>query len=387
MSEPESTFSSEETLETISTIANSEVFSTADFSLTIGQLIAVVVVFLVAEVAARFITSRIRSSSNLDDDSKAQYSRWIHIVALVVASVFSLSVVASKAAEHLSFIWNFELFTIAEYTLHLSQVLAALIVLAIAFTLSRVVRISLLSARFLNAAQAYVYARLIHYVIIVVGFFFAVSALGFDVTHMAMIASALGIGVGLGLQDIVKNFVAGLAIMLERSIKVGDYIELHDEIFGEVMEIQLRSTRVRTNDNVDVVLPNAELTNGFVTNWTLLDSFRRFKVPFGVAYGSDKELVKKAVLEAAAKVPYTIKTKGREPSVWMTGFGDSSLDFELGVWIGKGNMERPRRVLSDYLWAIDDAFREYGIEVPFPQRDVHFRDHLSVQRQDRSSDT
>lgn len=71
----------------------------------------------------------------------------------------------------------------------------------------------------------------------------------------------------------------------------------------------------------------------------------------------------------------------------MTGFGDSSLDFELGVWIGKGNMERPRRVLSDYLWAIDDAFREYGIEVPFPQRDVHFRDHLNVQRRDRSSDT
>ena len=373
---------SEEIPTVLAELADTKIYSGFDISMNVGQLIAVVAIYLVAELIFRFVRRRVRASENFDDLAKTQYSRWVHIVTLGAATLLSMSIVASRASEHLSFIWNFELFRVADFSLHVSQVIASAMVLIIAFTISRFVRISLLSAKFLSASQAYVYARLVHYLVIAAGFFLAIAALGFEVTHMAMIASALGIGVGLGLQDIVKNFVAGLAIMLERAIKVGDFIELPDGFFGEVMEIQLRSTRVRTNDNVDIVVPNSELTNGFVTNWTLLDSIRRFKVPFGVAYGTDKELVKRAVLEAAATVPYTVLTEGREPSVWMTGFGDSSLDFELGVWIGKGNMERPRRVLSDYLWAIDDAFREYGIEVPFPQRDLHFRGHLKTESSD-----
>jgi small-conductance mechanosensitive channel len=110
----------------------------------------------------------------------------------------------------------------------------------------------------------------------------------------------------------------------------------------------------------------------------LQDTTRRFRIPFSVAYGSDKKLVQQAVLEAADSVPWTLKTRNREPVVWMVGFGDSSLDFLLGVWVEAGAVKRPTAMTSDYLWAIDDALRKYGIEIPFPQRDLHFRDSLPV---------
>lgn len=188
----------------------------------------------------------------------------------------------------------------------------------------------------------------------------------------------MGVGIGLGLQSMVNNFVSGWMLLLEKTIKVGDYIELANGVTGEVMEIYMRVTRIRTNDYVDILIPNGELASGQVTNWTLVENIRRFRIPFGVAYGSDKELVKKAALEAALTVSFTLNMKGREPNVWMTGFGDSSLDFILAVWCNPASVKRPTTMTSAYLWALDDAFRKYGIEIPFPQRDLHVRSNQVV---------
>ncbi|WP_438863119.1 mechanosensitive ion channel family protein [Neptunicella sp.] len=289
--------------------------------------------------------------------------------------------------------WDQELLSVGEYHLALSQLITALVIVVATFLVSAMVRRALLRigrGRAVTAqAQLYVANRILHYVILVLGILIAISSLGIDVGKLALVASALGIGIGLGLQGVVNNFVSGLVILLEKSIKVGDFIELNSGLVGEVIEIHMRATLIRTNDNVDILLPNSELANGMLTNWTLEENIRRFRIPFSVAYGSDKQLVRKAVLEAASEVKHTLTTAGHEPLVWMTGFGDSALHFTLGVWVHPEQVKRPTSLYSDYLWAIDDALRKYKIEIPFPQRDLHFKSsHLSqpiVSQSDQKS--
>lgn len=274
------------------------------------------------------------------------------------------------------------------YTLTLGQLLTSLVIVLATFVVSSVLQrgIKQLQHRqgVVSSPQLYVIGRLIHYAVLTLGVLFAASTLGADVGKIAIVAGALGVGIGLGLQGVVNNFVSGIVILLEKSVKVGDFIELGSGLVGEVKEIHMRATLIKTNDNVDILVPNAELVSNMVTNWTLEENIRRFRIPFGVAYGSDKELVRRAVLEAADMVPCTLRSPGHEPKVWMTGFGDSSLDFVLGVWVSPEQVKRPTALISDYLWAIDDAFHKYHIEIPFPQRDLHLRSSdtaLSIRRE------
>ena len=225
-----------------------------------------------------------------------------------------------------------------------------------------------------SQASLYTVKRLVHYVVLTIGFLIGLSSIGIDLSKFALFASALGVGVGFGMQNLISNFVAGLMLLFERTLKVGDYIELQSGITGEVREINIRSTLVTTNDNIDVVVPNSEFVNGHVMNWTMRDVNRRMHVPFGVAYGSDLELVRKAALEAAANVKHTLASgETRAPQVWLTAFGDSSLNFELIVWLTSEAVKRPGAVQADYLWAIQLALKKYHLEIPFPQRDLHIR--------------
>jgi small-conductance mechanosensitive channel len=225
-----------------------------------------------------------------------------------------------------------------------------------------------------DRSSLYLLGRVAHYVFVTVGIFLALTQLGFNFTSVALVAGALSVGIGFGLQNIVNNFVSGLILMFDRSLKIGDYIELDSGLTGIVREIKVRSTRINTNDNVDVLVPNAEFFGSRLVNWTHTDGMARFRIPFGVAYGSDKEKVKEAVLQAAEDVDYTLHNMpGKEPDVWMTGFGDSSLDFVLLVWVSRQGVRRPTRVRSAYYWAMETRLREAGIEIPFPQRDLHMR--------------
>lgn len=226
----------------------------------------------------------------------------------------------------------------------------------------------------LNRASIYTLNRLLHYIVMTAGFLIGLTSIGIDLSKFALFASALGVGVGFGLQTLVSNFIAGLMLLFEKSLKVGDFIELESGISGEVREINIRSTVITTNDNIDIVVPNSVFVNGHVMNWTMRDVYRRIHVPFGVAYGSDKERVRQAVLEAAAEVPHTlVGDEARMPQVWLKNFGDSSLDFELIVWLTSDAVKRPGKVHADYMWAIETALHKYHIEIPFPQRDVHVR--------------
>ncbi|SPF81663.1 mechanosensitive ion channel family protein [Pseudoprimorskyibacter insulae] len=202
----------------------------------------------------------------------------------------------------------------------------------------------------------------------------ALNAVGVDLTALAVFSGALGVGIGIGLQAIVANLFSGLTLMMEGAIKVGDYIELPSGVRGEVKEISTRATRITTNDNVDILVPNSEFVNGQVVNWTLKDRVCRVHIPFGVAYGSDKELVRKAALEAAAEVEHELKGPGSRPAeVWLTNFGASSLDFELVVWLKPEAVQRQARVRADYNWALETALTKHGIEIPFPQLDLHVK--------------
>lgn len=223
------------------------------------------------------------------------------------------------------------------------------------------------------SAGWYALSRIGRYLIWMLGLIIGLAYLGFSMASFAVIGGAIGVGVGFGLQNIVSNFFAGIVILLEKIVKVGDFVDLQSGVMGKVTEINLRYTRVTTTDLIDIIVPNSEFTSGRVINWTLGERMRRLHVPFSVAYGSDKILVREAAIAAAMTVRGTELGEGHEPDAWLVRFGESGLDFELVVWVGPELILVPAKTQAQYLWAIEDELRERKIEIPFPQRDLHIR--------------
>jgi len=224
-----------------------------------------------------------------------------------------------------------------------------------------------------SAAGAYAFSRVARYLVWILATVVGLTWLGFDLTSLAILGGAIGVGLGIGLQGFFGNLFAGLVILFERSVKVGDFVDLQSGVMGRVSEISMRYTRITTNDSVDIFVPNSELTSGRVINWSYGHNFRRIHVPFGVAYGSDKQQVREAGQAAAKSVEGTIFGTGRDPEVWLVGFGDSSLDFELVVWVSRSLLVSPSRTQAKYLWALETELAKRGLEIPFPQRDLHLR--------------
>ena len=215
--------------------------------------------------------------------------------------------------------------------------------------------------------------RLFRYVVWVLGTLIGLNYLGIDLTSIALLGSALAVGLGFGLQHVVSNFVSGVIILLERSLKVGDFVELESGVRGHVSEIAMRYTRITSNDALDVVVPNSEFINGRVVNWTLGDAYRRMHIPFGVAYGTPKELVREAGIAAARRVPGVMETDEKKCAVWLVAYGDSSMNYELVVWADRELTTRPGSAHANLMWALDDELHQRGIEIPFPQRDLNIR--------------
>ena len=211
--------------------------------------------------------------------------------------------------------------------------------------------------------------RLVHYALILVGFLIALSAMGFELKNITIIGGALGVGIGFGMQAIVNNFVSGLILLFERPIKVGDVIQLGDGQLGRVTNLGLRATTVQTFDRAEIVVPNGDLISSQVTNWTLEDRSMRLIIPVGVAYGSDVEAVMRVLMDVARESEKVLKDPA--PVVLFLNFGDSSLDFQLRVWIA--DFAERRFIQSALIQEIDRRFRTYDIEIPFPQRDLHLR--------------
>ncbi|MBA2241736.1 MAG: mechanosensitive ion channel, partial [Chthoniobacterales bacterium] len=170
-------------------------------------------------------------------------------------------------------------------------------------------------------------------------------------------------------QNIASNFISGLVILAERPITLGDRVEVGD-VTGQVEQIRARCTIIRTNDNITMIVPNQKFIEEPVTNWTYGDPRVRFRIPVGVAYGSDIEKVRETLIAVGREHPNALQDPA--PNVFLEKFGDNSIDFELVVWSSEMSF-RPRRFKSDLNFAIARKFREAGIEIPFPQRDVYIR--------------
>ncbi|MGM0565106.1 MAG: mechanosensitive ion channel family protein, partial [Pseudomonadota bacterium] len=209
-------------------------------------------------------------------------------------------------------------------------------------------------------ANIHIVGKLVYYVLLALGALLALSTLGLDISKVALLASALSVGIGFGLQAVFSNFVSGIILLFERSVKVGDVVEFADGLLGTVREINIRSTRINTPDNMDVIVPNSEFVSGRVNNWTYSDRYRRVRVPFGVHYKSDKSQVKTAVLEAAGRVEQTLSgIEGRDTDVWLVGFGDSALNFELIVWVDPKVVAKPMALRAAYNWEIETSLKEH----------------------------
>jgi small-conductance mechanosensitive channel len=291
--------------------------------------------------------------------------------------------------DNLGDLQGFVLFAIGRTPVTLGGVITGVAIIILGFLAARLARagIERLRGRTRHGRAAlYIVEKLITYGVVIVAFVVGMTAIGINMSSLAVFAGAVGVGVGLGLQGIVKEFVSGLVLIFDRVLNVGDYVELEDGKRGLVQEIGPRAVRIRTNDNIDLVVPNSKFIDGPVVNWTLHNRGRRIHIPFSVAYGSDRNRVREVVLEAARSVPFTLpETETERSQVWLTGFGDSALNFELLVWPTLDAVKRPAAMQAAYTWAIADALDCAGIEVPFPQMDVRLRS-LFGQEGDKALD-
>jgi small-conductance mechanosensitive channel len=271
-------------------------------------------------------------------------------------------------------VWNTELFG----SVTIGSILLLLILFASVIIIERIVQKQLirrfLSRTKLQPSLQFGLSRIIGYTLIAVGFYVAFQLVGVDLSSLAIIAASLGVGIGFGLQNIINNLVSGIIILAERPISIGDRIEVAG-VAGRVTKIQLRSTTVVTNDNITMIVPNADFISNTVTNWSHGDPKVRIRVPVGVAYGSDLKLLQRLLLEAAAEHPKALRDPS--PVVLFTEFGDNSLNFELGVWTQEMTAA-PIHFTSEMNFIIEQKLRENDIEIPFPQRDLHVRSGLPV---------
>jgi small-conductance mechanosensitive channel len=251
--------------------------------------------------------------------------------------------------------------------------LLGLVVLASALT--NLLRSRVLRATGISLAAQEAIAVLSKYGLILLGTVVVLQLWGLDLSSIALIASGLGIGVGLGLQGLVKDFVSGLVLVFERPVQVGDFVDF-GQVKGTVTRIGSRSTEIRTLDQVAIIVPNSHFLDSEVINWSHGNPVSRIRLPVGVAYSADPQRVKTALLEACQKNQEILSTPA--PQVFFIFFGDSALDFELLVWIAQPS--RQLVIKSDLNFAIEASLRHHAIEVPFPQRDIHLRSEaLSVE--------
>jgi len=263
---------------------------------------------------------------------------------------------------------KFERGTIA---ISVGDVLAFVLTVWITYLLSALLRFVLKEEVYprlqVAPGRSYATSSLLHYFILTLGFIVAIGLMGVNLTKVTVLAGALGVGIGFGLQSVVNNFVSGLILLFERPVSAGDTIEVGD-LLGEVRRIGMRSSTVRTWKGADIIVPNSQLISEKVTNWTLSDRKRRIDIPVGVNYGAEPKKVMSMLKELASN--HSDVLRNPPPQCLFLGYGDSSINFELRVWTDK--FDDWPRVRSDLVVAIYDAVsKEADVTFPFPQRDVH----------------
>ncbi|MCG8327442.1 MAG: mechanosensitive ion channel [Chitinophagales bacterium] len=338
----------------------------AFLAILVAQLLDI---FISKIVLNNYYQRRQQESIELDEyrpDSRAKTNRTVQSVVYVLALIFIFR----------TFEIDYELYPGAEagknIDFSLSNVLMAIFILLMARLISWVFIQFILSRYYrqqkVNVGSQYAINQLLMYFIYVIAILIALETLGFSLTVLWGGAAALLVGIGLGLQETFKDLFSGLILLFERTVEVGDVVEV-DGLVGSVKKIGVRTSLVETRDNITVIVPNSKLIIEKVVNWSHYDNKARFKVAVGVAYGSDTELVKQILIKIARENAYVVRHPS--PFVRFVNFGDSSLDFEIHFW--SHEFIRIEDIMSDMRFEIDKAFRENNISIPFPQRDVWMR--------------
>jgi small-conductance mechanosensitive channel len=269
-----------------------------------------------------------------------------------------------------------ELFKLSDTPVSLFSILIFLVGLSITITVGRLARSAV--TRFLDGRRSgpgtsYAVGRISQYVVVVAGLLVCLDTLGVDLGTLAALGAMLSVGIGFGLQNITQNFISGVILLIERPIQKGDFVVVGD-IVGTIIEIEMRATKVLSRDGVAMIVPNSEFISGRVFNQSHPTTRKRVRIGVGVAYGSDTGLVRDTLLGVALTHPQVLKEPA--PMVLFRNFGDSSLDFELAVWLDAP--DREPIIMSDLRFEIDRVFREKRIEIPFPQREVRLRQELPL---------
>ncbi len=270
-------------------------------------------------------------------------------------------------------ILEFELISLKDYQLSIYDILVVVLIIffiqLVVKGLERVVERKVSGKKWITEGKRHAIVQIGKYIIYVLGFIFTIKTVGFDITPILIGSSALFVGLGFGLQEAFRDFISGIILLFEGDVVIGDIIEFENGIVAIVKRIKLRTSKVRTRDGIVLIVPNSQLINNRVINWSNSNILTRFNVAVGVAYGSDVELVEKLLMEAALEdedISDRLKS-----FVSFADFGNSSLDFELYFWSEK--IWRIEYVKSRLRFAIEKKFRENKVTIPFPQRDLHFK--------------
>ena len=275
-------------------------------------------------------------------------------------------------SEALSEMMQYQIFMVNQTPITVISLAMFLAIVLAFFFISKVIK-EVLARRLLAHLQlstgtSYTLLRLTQYALWFVGGFVAFQFVGIDLSGVAVIFGFLSVGIGFGMQNLTSNFISGLILLFEQHIQVGDRVTVGD-IEGNVVEINIRSTTIRSLNNIAIIVPNSEFIQATVINWSHGDPKTRLEIDIGVSYDSDLDLVIQSLKEVANEHPLLLKDP--EPNVWLLSFGDSAWNMQLLVWVDSPKIRR--QVISDINCAIVRKFRDHNIEIPFPQRDLHVR--------------
>jgi small-conductance mechanosensitive channel len=355
-----------------------------------GSLFTIVAILIMARLSSELLegleygrttwTRKIRSILGLTPEGHITGFFWVRLLvnlgwwSLLILLLIFIWDLSASVVEEISVIFT-NGFTIGSLRIIPARIVFALVSLGVLVTLSAwlqgQMRRRWVAKMPMDRGARESMVTMIGYIGVTVAILVTLGIAGIEYANLAIIAGALSLGIGFGLQNIVNNFVSGLILLFERPVKTGDWVVVGDTE-GHVKQIRIRATQIETFDRADVIVPNSELISGQVTNWMLHDPRGRARIPVGVAYGSDTQKVKEVLMKVATDHPEVINDGSMPgPVVLFRRFGDSSLDFELRCFIS--DVDNRLNVVSDLNFAIDAGFRENGIEIPFPQRDLHVK--------------
>ncbi|MGJ8641426.1 MAG: mechanosensitive ion channel family protein [Opitutaceae bacterium] len=343
------------------------------FSFLIGLDVPILRFFVIlgaAWIAIGLLTSLLRERF---------WAQSVAAVAYLITGLFGLNLVEDsiQMLDELSF-------TMGDITISAWKILAGII--AFAFTLwvglaiARIAETQIQMIPRLSASLKVLIAKIVRIVLIAVAIITAIGSIGIDLSAFAFLGGAIGIGLGFGLQKVVSNFVSGIILLMDNSIKPGDVIEI-EGTYGWINNLRARYASVITRDGTEHLIPNEDLITQRVINWSFTDDLVRVRVPIGVSYNSDPHHCIQLILDVASTVDRILKSPA--PKCLLNGFGDNSVDLELRIWIADPS-NGVGSVRSEVLLKIWDSFKEHNIEIPFPQRDLHIRSsEIELVKRDR----